>query len=250
MNDIINRLQDHRSVRKYDPEKDVSREQIKEIVTAAMAAPNWINGQQVTVIEIRDKAKKTKLASAAGNQGWIEEAPVFLVFCMDFYRAKLAAEKKGKQFQIVKDIEAVLIGSTDVGIALGTAVAAAESMGLGTVPIGGIRRNSQLVVDLLDLPEYVFPIAGLVVGYPKDIPGKKPRLPLQATFHQEKYEAEIQRKLIDDYDEVHSHYISERTGGREQADWSGKTAKFFDSGFEQYRKSSSKILKQQGFHYE
>lgn len=86
---------------------------------------------------------------------------------MDFYRAKLAAEKHQKQLQIVDDIEAILIGSTDVGIALGGAVVAAESMGLGTVPIGGIRRDPQIFVELLNLPEYVFPVCGLSIGYPK-----------------------------------------------------------------------------------
>ncbi|MEH7484588.1 hypothetical protein V7157_26655 [Neobacillus drentensis] len=48
----------------------------------------------MSVIEVREPERKAALAKAAGNQRWIKEAPVFLVFCMDFYRAKLAAEKK------------------------------------------------------------------------------------------------------------------------------------------------------------
>lgn len=249
MNETIKLMRSHRSVRDFDTTKDVSETQIEAIITAALAAPNWINGQQVSVVEVREPEKKSALAKASGNQSWIEEAPVFLVLCIDFYRAKLAAEKNGKQFQIVEDIEAVLVGSTDVGIALGSTVIAAESLGLGTVPIGGIRRNSQTFVELLDLPEYVFPVAGLVVGHPKSIPAQKPRLPLKATVHKETYNAQIQKEIIDQYDHTISNYMSERTNGKDSSDWSSKIAHFYDSGFEQYAKNSSPTMKNQGFRY-
>ncbi|RKJ07011.1 NADPH-dependent oxidoreductase, partial [Butyricicoccus sp. 1XD8-22] len=143
MNEVIKLLGNHRSIREYDTSRDISEEQIEIIMKSAMAAPNWTNGQQVSIIAVRNSEKKAELAKAAGNQKWVEEALVFLVFCIDFYRAKLASEKNGKEFRIVDDIEAIIVGSTDVGIALGTTVAAAESMGIGIVPIGGIRKNPQ-----------------------------------------------------------------------------------------------------------
>lgn len=249
MNETIQLLKNHCSVRDFDTEKELSEAQIQVIIEAALAGPNWINGQQVSVIEVRDSERKTELAKAAGNQRWIEEAPVFLVFCMDFYRAKLAAEKNGTEFNIVEDLEAIIIGSTDVGIALGSAVIAAESMGLGIVPIGGLRRNPQTFVDLLNLPEYVFPISGLVVGYPKSVPGQKPRLPIRATLHKEQYDAKIQKEIIDQYDQTISSYMSERTSGKDTSNWSSKIAHFYDKGFDQYAKNSSPTVKNQRFRY-
>jgi FMN reductase [NAD(P)H] len=249
MNETIDLLKNHRSVREFDKGKDVSASEVATIIEAAMAAPNWINGQQVSIIEVRNPKKKAAFAEAAGNQRWIDEAPVFLVFCLDFYRAKLAAEKNGSQLQVVDDIEAVIVGSTDVGIALGSAVIAAESMGLGTVPIGGVRRNLQTIVELLDLPEYVFPVSGLVVGHPRTIPDQKPRLPLKATHQQEEYNAKIQREAINEYDQTISNYMAERTNGQDLSNWSSKVARFYDTGFEKYAKNSSPILKKQGFHY-
>ena len=249
MNETINLIRNHRSVREFDPGKDVSEAQVEAMIKAAMAAPNWANGQQVSIIEVREPVKKAKLAKAAGSQRWIEEAPVFLVFCLDFYRAKLAAEKHGTQLQLVEDIEALLIGSTDVGIALGSAVIAAESMGLGIVPIGGVRRNPQAFVDLLNLPEYVFPVSGLVVGVPRAIPEQKPRLPLKATHLKEQYNAEVQKESMDEYDATMSAYMSERTNGQDSSDWSSKIARFYDIGFDEYKKNSSPTIKKQGFHY-
>jgi FMN reductase [NAD(P)H] len=249
MNETIRLLKDHRSVREFDPEKDVSFKQVKTIIETAMAAPNWINGQQVSVIEIRDHDRKSKLAKAAGNQRWIEDAPVFFVFCLDFFRAKLAADNNGKKFQIADNIEAIIVGSTDVGIALANATAAAESMGLGIVPIGGIRRNPDTYIEILELPEYVFPISGLVVGHPRATPEQKPRLPLAAVHHKEKYSKEQQQALMDDYDHTISTYMAERTGGQDTSNWSSKIANFYDSGFEAYQKAVAPALKKQGFRY-
>ncbi|WP_404328996.1 NADPH-dependent oxidoreductase [Mesobacillus maritimus] len=249
MNETIRLLKNHRSIREFDPEKEVSVSQTKTIIETAMAAPNWINGQQVSVIEIRDNDRKSKLAKAAGKQKWIEEAPVFFVFCLDFYRAKLAADNKGKKFQVADNIEAIIVGSTDVGIALANATVAAESMGLGIVPIGGIRRNPDTYIDALQLPEYVFPISGLVVGHPRAIPEQKPRLPLEAVHHKEKYNREQQQSLMDEYDQTVSAYMAERTNGHDTSNWSSKIVHFYDNGFEAYQKAVAPALKRQGFRY-
>lgn len=247
MNEMIQFLKSHRSVREYDPEKDVSAEQVQAVIEAAMAAPNWINGQQVSVIEVRDLEKKAALAEACGGQKWIEEAPVFLVFCLDFYRAKLASEMHHTEFRLPEELEGVIIGSTDVGIALGTAVVAAESMGLGTVPIGGVRKKPQTFIDLLQLPEYVYPVCGLVVGHPRNIPDKKPRLPLEAVYHKEIYDSGIQKDLIVQYDEIMTGYMTARTNGQDSSNWSAKVANFYDKRILEYKSISESGLKKQGF---
>lgn len=248
MNEIIASMKNHRSVREFDTEKVVSDAQAEEIIQAALAAPNWMNGQQVSIIGVRDAAKKAALAKAAGNQKYVEEASIFLVFCIDFYRAKLAADKHGASLQVVKDLEAVMIGSTDVGIVLGSAVIAAESMGLGTVPIGGIRKDPQTVIEVLELPSYVFPVVGLAIGYPRAIPLQKPRLPLQAVYHKEKYDADVQEGLIAQYDDVIATYMHQRTNGLQTQDWSSKIAQSYDTGLKSYEKTSHWI-KKQGFSY-
>jgi len=122
-------------------------------------------------------------------------------------------------------------------------------LGLGIVPIGGLRRNPQTFVDLLNLPEYVFPISGLVVGYPRSVPAQKPRLPIKATLLKEQYDAKIQKEIIDQYDQTISSYLSERTNGKDTSDWSSKVGQFYDNGFEQYGKNSSPTVKNQRIRY-
>lgn len=225
MNETIQTLTNHQSIRKYK-DTPLQEEQLAAILDSIQRAPTSINGQQVSVIVVKDKERKKTLAAYSGNQTWIEEAPVFLVFCSDFYRAKLAAEKQDVPLKITDSIESLLVGATDVGIALGNAMAASESIGLGVVPIGGIRRNPIDVIELLQLPEYVVPIVGLAIGYPDQNPGLKPRFKREAVCHEETYNANL-RPLIDEYDERFKNYISERTNGQEARTWSESIMQYY-----------------------
>jgi len=242
MNEVIHTLTDHRSIRQYS-DQPVTSEQIDIIVQAAQAAPSSINGQQVTIIEVQDKEKKRKISELTGNQTWIDQAPVFLLFCADFYRAKLAAEKTGQKLEITYGMESILVGATDVGIALANAIAAAESLELGTVPIGAVRRDPMEMMKLLDIPEFVFPVVGLVVGHPTNPSEKKPRLPQEAVHHKEKYNTDL-KELIDQYDHTVSEYMKDRTGGKEARGWSQTIMTYYNSiYFSQVRE----MLENQGF---
>lgn len=240
MNEIIQHLKKHRSYRKYQ-DKEVSLESLHSIMEAAQSAPSWINGQHVTAILVRDKDRKRHLAELCGNQKHVENAPVFLIFCADFYRAKLASEMEGKEFNAIDDVDTLLIGATDVGLAIQNAITAAESLGLGTVPIGGIRRNSLEVIDFLQLPSYVIPIAGLCLGYPDGDPGLKPRLPLQGVLHEEKYDRN-QQEMLEKYNQTYSEYLKNR--GETPVGWTNRIANFYDKS---YYPSNAKMIKQQGF---
>ncbi|WP_416825679.1 NADPH-dependent oxidoreductase [Ectobacillus polymachus] len=225
MNEVMKTLTNHRSIRSYTNEP-VSEEQLNQIIAAAQAAPSSINGQQITIISIQDPEKKAKATEYVGNQPWVAQAPVFLIFCADFYRAKIAAEKNGQPLGITDGVESLLVGATDVGLAMGNAIAAAESMGLGIVPIGGVRKDPQKLIELLGIPEYVFPVCGLVVGHPADLSAKKPRFMSEAIHHRESYNKE-QKPFVDAYDDTISAYMKERTDGKEDRTWSSAIAGFY-----------------------
>lgn len=242
MNEVIKTLTNHRSIRSYTEER-VAEEDLKEIIRAAQAAPSSINGQQATIISIEDKGRKAKFAELAGGQRWIDEAPLFLVFCADFNRARIAAELNTEKLVIPEGMEAILVGAVDVGLAMSNAIAAAESLGLGTVPIGGIRNNPKEVIELLNLPKYVYPICGLVVGHPRDMSAEKPRLPMEAVHHREAYNPELEG-YIKDYDNTISEYMNKRTGGKENRNWSSGIAKTYNKV---YFPKVDPTIREQGF---
>ncbi|MFW2490183.1 NADPH-dependent oxidoreductase [Clostridium chromiireducens] len=241
MNNTIDIIKDHRSIRQY-LDKDVPNELIDDIIKSAQAMPNSINGQQASVIVVRDKKKKEKLAELVGNQEYVAKAPVFLVFVMDFYRTYLAGEKTGLKQVIHEDIEGILAGSVDVGIALGASVVAAESLGLGTVPIGGIRKNPEEVIELLGLPKYTFPMVGLVVGYPADKSHKKPRVPFDSFKHEESYDTKVVEASINDYDEEMDKYLKDIGRSEQETNWSTLTSRIYQSVY--YPKVKDAVAKQ------
>jgi FMN reductase [NAD(P)H] len=244
MNDVIHTLTEHRSIRKYK-EDPLTEQQIMTIIKAAQSAPTWGNGQQVSVIGVQDPDKKRKLTELTGGQSWIAEAPLFLLFTIDYYRARQVLQDKGHDLGSAENVELLLIGSTDVGLNMGFAIAAAESMGLGIVPIGGIRRDSQTVIDMLELPEHVFPVSGLVVGYPDDMPDLKPRLPLESFYHKEKYNAD-QLPYSQQYDKEFAEYVAKRSQGAAQKNWSDTLVAYY-SGAGNPR--TADVLRKQGFKY-
>ncbi len=226
MNETLKTLTSHRSIRSYTAEP-VTDEQLDAIVHAAQSAPSSINGQQVSIICVQDQANRLRIAELSGGQPWVAQAPAFLLFCADFHRAHLAARMRGHELAITGSVEALIVGACDVGLAMGNAIAAAESLGLGIVPIGGVRNQPQALVELLGLPRYVFPICGLVVGHPASQTALKPRLPRAAVFHREKYQPDLQ-PLIEEYDPILASFMERATQGRLTKPWSQAVAEFYD----------------------
>lgn len=222
MNEINKTIQNHRSIRSF-LDKSVDDAIIDEILISSQAMPSSINGQQTSVIVVKDKETKAKIAELAGGQPWIEEAPVFLLFVIDYYKTNIGAKKNDLTQIIHESVEGTMVGAFDAGLAMGGAIISAESLGLGIVPIGGIRKNPADIINLLGLPEYTYPTAGLALGYPKDNSRKKPRLPLSTFKHEEKYKIDGLKESIDEYDKNMEVYLKE-IGREVEGNWSKNTS--------------------------
>lgn len=241
VNPIIASIKNHRSIRNY-LEKDIPEEVLQEILEAANAMPTSINGQQISIIVIKDKGKKEKIAEWTGGQPWVAQAPVFLVFVADFYKGYTACEKNDCHQVIHESIEGSLVGAVDAGLAMGAAIISAESLGLGIVPIGAVRRNPQEIINLLGLPKYTYPLVGLVLGYPVDASAQKPRFPLETLVHVEEYQKDKIAPAIDEYDTVMLKYYSER--GDKDTNWSKQVANAYK---QVYFPDVYPTMKKQGF---
>lgn len=225
MNETIKTIQNHRSIRSF-LDKSIDDKIIDEILKSSQAMPTSINAQQISVIVIKDKETKAKIANLAGGQPWIEAAPVFLVFVIDFYKTNLAAEKNGLKQVIHESVEGTMAGTFDAGLAMGGAIISAESLGLGIVPIGGVRKNPSEIIKLLGLPEYTYPTVGLAIGYPKDNSRQKPRLPFNTFKHEETYKTDGLKESIDQYDKNMEVYLKE-IGREVEGNWSKNTSNLY-----------------------
>ena len=250
MNPVIECLLKHKSIRKFK-DTPVEKEKLDLIIKSAQAAPNWCNGQHVSIIAVKDKESKARLAKWSLNQSFINTCLIFLVFCADFYRTSLAFEKNGKDVKpFVEQLDSVLVGSHDVGIAMENAIIAAESMGLGIVCIGGIRQTSLSVVKELNLPKYVIPIVGLCIGYPDANPDIKPRLAPYTILFEGKYDTTHLKEEIDKYDEVYRNYVRNRGSNNKDTNWSAQLSSYYVNEIKDNKGTYDQdyeLLKQQGF---
>lgn len=141
-------------------------------------------------------------------------------------------------------MDTVIVGAHETGIAVGTAVAAAESLGLGTVVIGDVRQNPLEVICELGLPPYVFPVLGLCIGYAAEDPGLKPRLPMRAVFFEEKYDTNLEDELKH-YDAVYAEYLKVRPFNNRVGTWTELVSDFYSTPY--HYKHTEEMLHQQKF---
>lgn len=204
MNETINLLQNHSSVRKFK-NKPLTDEQVNHIFKSANQASSFSLLQAVSIIRITDEDTRKAIMELSGPQSYIQEASEFWIFVSDFNRNHQIAPNVDITYT-----EFLQIGAVYVGLMAQNAMIAAESMGLGGVYIGGVRLNIEKLSELLELPKYVIPLVGLCIGYPAEEKAQlKPRLPKEVVMHHNKYE-EFSLEDIEDYDQEMKKYYENR----------------------------------------
>lgn len=218
MNQVIELLNAHRSIRKFT-DQTLSQEQINQYVQAGQAAATSSFIQACTVIQVNNSETRSILAEWAGNQTYVKQAPTFLVFCADMQRHKLSCNMH--QADMLSGFtEQFITATVDCALFAQNVAIAAESDGLGIVYIGGLRNKIDEVAQALELPELVYPVFGMCLGYPDQDPEVKPRLPLDVVLKQDKYDDSHDAELIGEYDQAVKAYYRSRTGGQKDMTWS------------------------------
>lgn len=223
MNSTIKTLLAHRSIRKFK-NQPIETETLELLIRCGQAAASSSFIQAYSVIRVSDAGHRRQIAEAAGGQQWINEAAEFLVFCADLKRIETACVQQGLG-KLEGHTEHFLAATVDVALMAENVLLAAESLQLGGVFIGGIRNNPALVAELLELPAQVFPVFGMCLGWPDADPEVKPRLPVSAVLHQDRYQQERIDSDIADYDRQMQEYYRQRSSNNRVSDWSTQTAR-------------------------
>lgn len=190
----------HGSVRRYklDP---IPKEYIELIITAGQRAATSSNLQMYSIVVTTDPEERSQMRSLCGGQRHISQAPVFLTWCADLSRLDRICQSLGYVHQ-AGYVENFLLAVVDSVIAAQNTGLAAESLGLGFCYIGAIRNNPKAVIKLLQLPRLVFPVVGMTLGWPEKKPYIRPRLPLQAVLHWDRYNPENEEAQLEHYDQA------------------------------------------------
>ena len=212
--DVLADMADRRVMRRYT-DRPVDPALLDTLCAVALAAPSKSDLQQADIV-IAGKAERGKLEALLPDNPWVKDAGALLVFCGNNRRHRLLFEWRDRPF--VNDyLDPFFNAAVDSGIVLATFVAAADRAGLGTCPISAIRNHAQQVSDILGLPDHVFPVAGLGVGWPSFAGVMTPRLGLDVSIHHGRYDETGLRDKIAAYDrrrEAVQPYKSQRYADR------------------------------------
>ena len=217
LNHIIEHLRAHQSIRKFTTQA-VPQALLEKCIAAGQAASSSSFVQVTSVVQVNNPNTRASLAQAAGGQAYVESAAVFLVFCADLHRNQKISQLE-QQTMPTGFVEQTLIGTVDTALFAQNVMLAAQSEGLGGVFIGGLRNQPETVTQLLGLPEQVYPVFGMCLGYPDQNPGPKPRLPIACVLHQDQYQA-LDADTLADYNQTLSDYYLLRTQGKSSLNFS------------------------------
>jgi len=217
-------LKEHRTYRNFDENYQITDDELQNILQASRQAPSWMNGQMYSIIVVKDREIREKMVVLNPGNPHMLHSSVFLVFAADLKRTKKVAEHYGVDYPINEGLDPLITAVTDAALALENAVIATEALGLGSVVVGSIRKDIAEVSELLNLPEYVLPIAGLSIGKPNVEMRSKPRLPEEAVIHYDTYQ-DYDYQLIEDYDDTMEKFAE----ARETKIWSKKFADYFSN---------------------
>lgn len=209
-NETIDTLLNRRSIRAFCNEAiDEDTVATLETVAQRAACSQFLNDW--SAIKITNSSIKQKL-SEIGNQTYIATAPLLYVFIIDQHRNAAIAQKmasiQADEFML-KTRYRFTQAQNDVILALHTMETAAESLGLGCVILGSILNSRTQLIDILNLPEYTYPVLGLAIGKPAQNPELKPRMSTSMQIFENTYpadDAELLENLADFDNRVHQYY--------------------------------------------
>jgi FMN reductase [NAD(P)H] len=184
--DLYDLLMKRRSVRNFEG-RPVPPTVVDRLLDAAANAPSGGNIQPLSIVVVREPGARAELADMVGGQPWVKNAPVSMIFCIDFYRVKRWAAMFDVEFLGEQALGSFLIAYADVMCAAQTVAVLAESEGLGSVYVGTIQSSIGRAREFFGMPEHVLPVMVLSLGYPRSIPSTIPKLAPDVVVHRERY---------------------------------------------------------------
>jgi nitroreductase/FMN reductase [NAD(P)H] len=247
--DELARIAGHRVHRDF-LDQPVEPALLRLLCACALSAPSKSDLQQADILHVQDQAQRRAVIALMPDMPWLAQAPVLLVFLGNGGRTPQLARLRGKPFPN-DHLDLMFNAAVDGAIVMTTFMRAAAAVGLGCCPLSAIRDEAARVSELLNLPERVFPIAGLAAGRPAQ-PGRiTPRLGLETTLHQDRYRQGELEQQIDTYDRRRAAALPyrrqravERWGEAEFYGWSEDKARQYA---EPLRANFGAFLRAKGF---
>lgn len=212
-NETMRLLIERASCRSFYDRK-IPDEVMRQILQAGTCAPTGGNLQPFSIIRIEETEAKKRVCSLCGDQAFIATAPTNLLFCIDWHRLGRWAKIELAPFTANQSFRHFWISFQDTIIAAQNIGTAADAMGLGSVYVGTVIESIRELRELCKLPQHVFPVVLLSLGYPKQRANPKLKHDIDIITHREVYREDSDQALTDEYNRKYPHLGVEITDKR------------------------------------
>ncbi len=187
-----------RTLRRY-LDRAIEPALIRLLLAAAQSAPAKSDLQQYSIVYVTDPALRKSIGELIPSMPWVATAPGFFIFCGDMRRNRKITQMRN-YIHANDNVDTFMNAAVDAGIAMATMIGAAERLGLGCCPISVVRNHIEKIAELLAIPDGVFPVAGLTVGWPADPGHVSMRLPPSQVVHENAYDDSGLEQAVAQYD--------------------------------------------------
>lgn len=209
MNKTIETMLNHKSIRKFKDQK-VEKDIINTLVDVARHTSSSSFMQSYSIISVNNEEKKQAIANISKQQ-YIADSGHLFIMVVDQNRNMRIAKENNQETEVLGSFDRFLIGASDALLASQNILTATESLGLGGVFLGSILNDVPKLVKILDLPDLVFPVLGIAIGYPNQEPQHKPRLPESVMHFEDIYKVQKDiKETLEDYDKAVNQYYDLR----------------------------------------
>lgn len=209
-------LLERSSLRRF-ADRHVETEILDQILEAGVRSASGGNLQPWSAILIRETRARTKLAEMCGQE-FMAGAPVHLLFCIDLHRNEIIAGMGAAPYTARDSLRHFWISFQDVVIAAQSMCTAADMLGLGSVYIGTVMEFGAEVREMFELPEGVYPVVLVCMGYAAEGVERKPASKFRREYlvHEEKYREPDRESLWSDCLEREGNRLTPVTPANEE----------------------------------
>lgn len=206
--EILNQMKERYSCRAFS-DKKIPKDVLKDIIEVGLRAASGGNLQPYSIIVVKDEDNKKLLYEACGEQKFIQDAAVNLVFLMDWHKYDIYTKQKNAPFIAYKSFFHFLIAMEDIMCTAQSIETAAFLSGIGSCYVGSIIGESSYIKKQLNLPDKTYPVLILSLGYPKNNPPAKiKKLSYESMVFDEKYRDFTDEDIFNAYEEKYDGRIT------------------------------------------
>jgi nitroreductase len=196
-------MHNRRSIRKFT-DKEITKEVLEQILTAGFRAP--FAAQLCSIVYTSDKEKMKKFKRI----GVYPTTQILMIFFIDYDRMEKIIKARGYE-NIFDDSMSLWLGIQDATLVIENVILAAEALGLGSVLLGAVPQRADTVSEVFKVPQRVFPVVGLCLGYPDPSVETeiRPRYPLKYSAFEEEYKVLDETEIKECMKSMDEGYITQ-----------------------------------------